>query len=123
MNNRARIEAVKILTDITRLPLERCTVQAARVRGEIALVIEGLHGTAMASDDPLRYHASGALLSEEMFQEQLQMIIDSWPSWEEVGKHVVDSTRIAKKPSEGQWLAEGDRSTRQTGNTSWLSRK
>jgi hypothetical protein len=75
--------AVRLLTALDLLPLEKCTSDAAEWRQEIADVVAGLQGTGLPADDPLRYDEDGKLLSEERLQRRLQIIIDSWPSWGE----------------------------------------
>jgi hypothetical protein len=78
-------EAVRLLSALELLPLEKCTSDAAGWRQEIADAIAGLQGTGLPPDDPLRYDG-GKLVSEERLQGRLQIIIDSWPSWEKEKK-------------------------------------
>jgi hypothetical protein len=78
--------AIRLLSALELLPLEKCTSDAAEWRQEIADTIRNLQGTAMPPDDPLRYGVDGKLLSKEKLNAKLQVIIDSWPSWEEEKK-------------------------------------
>ena len=78
----AHIKAARLLSALELLPLERCTSDAAEWRRDIEEAIRDLRGTAMPPDDPLRYDVDGALLSKERLGARLQIIIDSWPSWE-----------------------------------------
>ena len=77
--------AIKLLSALELLPLEKCTSDAAEWRQEIADAIRELRGGGLPADDPLRYQ-DGKLVSEERFQRRLKIIIDSWPSWEEEKK-------------------------------------
>ena len=72
--------AIKLLSALELLPLEKCTSDAAEWRQEIADVIGDLQGGGLPADDPLRYQ-DGEPVSEERLQRRLQTIIDSWPSW------------------------------------------
>jgi hypothetical protein len=81
----ADMRAVRLLSALELLPLEKCTSDAVEWRQEIADAIRDLQGTAMPPDDPLRYE-NGQLLSKEGLNRKLQLIIDSWPSWEEEKK-------------------------------------
>ena len=81
----AHIKAIKLLSALELLPLEKCTSDAAEWRQEIADVIADLQGRGLPPDDPLRYQ-DGKLVSEERLQRRLKIIIDSWPSWEEEKK-------------------------------------
>jgi hypothetical protein len=81
----ARAKAIELLSGLELLPLEKCTSDAAEWRQEIADVIRGLRGGGLPPDDPLRYQ-DGKLVSEERLQRRLQVIIDSWPSWEKEKK-------------------------------------
>tara|TARA_R100001086_G_scaffold229183_1_gene148961 strand:- start:65 stop:370 length:306 start_codon:yes stop_codon:yes gene_type:complete len=74
-------QAIRLLSALELLPLEKCTSDAAEWRQEIADAIRDLQGTAMPPKDPLRYDVDGTLLSKERLDRRLQMIIDSWPSW------------------------------------------
>ena len=74
--------AIRLLSALELLPLEKCTSDAAEWRQEIADAIRDLRGGGLPADDPLRYQ-DGKLVSEERFQRRLQIIIDSWPSWGE----------------------------------------
>ena len=73
--------AIKLLSALELLPLEKCTPDAAEWRQEIEDVIRDLRGNELPPDDPLRYDEDGNLLSEERFQKRLKVIIDSWPRW------------------------------------------
>lgn len=73
--------AIKLLSALELLPLEKCTPDAAEWRQEIEDVIRDLRGNELPPDDPLRYDEDGNLLSEEMLQKKLKIIIDSWPRW------------------------------------------
>ena len=77
--------AIKLLSALELLPLEKCTSDAAEWRQEIADAIAGLQGRGLPPDDPLRYQ-DGEPVSEERLQRRLQTIIDSWPSWEKEEK-------------------------------------
>ena len=81
--------AIRLLSALELLPLEKCTSDAVEWRQEIADAIRDLRGTAMPPDDPLRYDEDGVLVSEERFQRRLEIIIDSWPSWEKEKKRYV----------------------------------
>ena len=72
--------AIRLLSALELLPLEKCTPDAAEWRQEIADVIRDLQGRGLPADDPLRYQ-DGVLVSEERFQRRLKIIIDSWPNW------------------------------------------
>ena len=74
--------AIRLLSALELLPLEKCTPDAAEWRQEIADAIADLQATAMPADDPLRFGVGGELLSKEKLNRKLRMIIDSWPSWE-----------------------------------------
>ena len=78
-------QAIRLLSALELLPLEKCTSDAAEWRQEIAEAIRELRGGGLPADDPLRYQ-DGKLVSEERLQRRLQTIIDSWPSWEEEKK-------------------------------------
>ena len=75
--------AIKLLSALELLPLEKCTSDAAEWRQEIADVIADLQGRGLPADDPLRYQ-DGKLVSEERYQRRLQIIINSWPSWSQM---------------------------------------
>ena len=77
--------AIRLLSALELLPLEECTSDAAEWRQEIADAIAGLRGGGLPPDDPLRYEG-GELVSEERLQRRLQIIIDSWPTWEKEKK-------------------------------------
>ena len=81
----AHMRAVKLLSALELLPLEKCTSDAAEWRQEIADVIGDLQGGGLPADAPLRYQ-DGEPVSEERLQRRLQTIIDSWPSWEKEEK-------------------------------------
>lgn len=74
-------KAVRLLSALELLPLEKCTPDAAEWRQEIEDVIRDLRGNELPPDDPLRYDEDGNLLSEERFQRRLKVVIDSWPRW------------------------------------------
>jgi hypothetical protein len=78
-------QATRLLSALELLPLEKCTSDAAGWRQEIADAIRDLRGGGLPADDPLRYQ-DGKLVSEERLQRRLQIIIDSWPSWEKEKK-------------------------------------
>ena len=82
----AHLKVVRLLSALELLPLEKCTSDAAEWRGDIEDAIRDLQGTAMPPDDPLRYDVDGKLLSRERLNKKLQIIIDSWPSWEKEKK-------------------------------------
>ena len=75
--------AIKLLSALELLPLEKCTSAAAEWRQEIADAIAALQGRGLPPDDPLRYQ-DGKLVSEERFQRRLDIIIDSWPKWSQM---------------------------------------
>lgn len=75
--------AIKLLSALELLPLEKCTSDAAEWRQEIADAIADLQGRGLPPDDPLRYQ-DGKLVSEERFQRRLDIIIDSWPKWSQM---------------------------------------
>ena len=75
--------AIKLLSALELLPLEKCTSDAAEWRQEIADAIVDLQGRGLPPDDPLRYQ-DGKLVSEERFQRRLDIIIDSWPKWSQM---------------------------------------
>ena len=75
--------AIKLLSALELLPLEKCTSDAAEWRQEIADAIRDLQGGGLPPDDPLRYQ-DGKLVSEERYQRRLQIIINSWPSWSQM---------------------------------------
>ena len=77
--------AVRLLSALELLPLEKCTPDAAEWRRDIEDAIRDLRGGGLPPDDPLRYDG-GELVSEERLQRRLQIIIDSWPSWEKEKK-------------------------------------
>ena len=77
-------KAVRLLSALELLPLEKCTPDAAEWRQEIEDVIRDLQGRGLPPDDPLRYDEDGNLLSEEMLQKKLKIIIDSWPNWSQM---------------------------------------
>jgi len=77
--------AVRLLSALELLPLEECTSDAAEWRQEIADAIRDLRGGGLPADDPLRYQ-DGKLVSEERLQRRLQIVIDSWLSWEKEKK-------------------------------------
>ena len=79
----AHMRAVRLLSALELLPLEKCTSDAAEWRQEIADAIAGLQGRGLPPDDPLRYQ-DGKLVSEERFQRRLDIIIDSWPKWSQM---------------------------------------
>ena len=72
-------QAIRLLSALELLPLEKCTSDAAEWRQEIADAIRDLQGGGLPADDPLRYQ-DGEPVSEERLQRRLQTIIDSWPS-------------------------------------------
>ena len=75
--------AIRLLSALELLPLEKCTPDAAGWRQEIADVIADLQGRGLPADDPLRYQ-DGKLVSEERYQRRLKIIIDSWPKWSQM---------------------------------------
>ena len=75
--------AIKLLSALELLPLEKCTSDAAEWRQEIADAIADLQGRGLPPDDPLRYQ-DGKLVSEERYQRRLKIIIDSWPKWSQM---------------------------------------
>jgi len=77
--------AIRLLSALELLPLEKCTPDAAEWRRDIEDAIRDLRGGGLPPDDPLRYDG-GELVSEERLQRRLQIIIDSWPSWEQEKK-------------------------------------
>ena len=77
----AHMRALRLLSALELLPLEKCTSDAAEWRQEIADVIRDLRGNQLPDDYPLRWDEDGKLLSEERFQRRLKVIIDSWPRW------------------------------------------
>ena len=77
--------AIRLLSALELLPLEKCTSDAAEWRQEIADAIRDLRGRGLPADDPLRYQ-DGKLVSPERLQRRLQIIIDSWPSPQEEKK-------------------------------------
>ena len=85
----AHLEVVRLLSALELLPLEKCTSDAAEWRQDIANAIRELQATAMPPDDPLWYGAGGERVSREQFDKRLQIIIDSWPSWEKEKKRYV----------------------------------
>ena len=72
--------AIRLLSALELLPLEKCTSDAAEWRQEVADAIRELQATAMPPDDPLRYAADGERLGKRELDARLQLIIDSWPS-------------------------------------------
>ena len=78
--------AIRLLSALELLPLEKCTSDAAEWRQDIANAIRELQATAMPPDDPLWYGADGERLSRVEFDARLQMIIDSWPSMKKEGE-------------------------------------
>ena len=78
--------AIRLLSALELLPLEKCTSDAVEWRQEIADAIRDLRGGGLPPDDPLRYQ-DGVLVSEERLQRRLEIIIDSWPSWAKEKKH------------------------------------
>ena len=78
--------AIRLLSALGLLPLERCTPDAVEWRQDITDAIRELQATAMPPDDPLRYDASGERVSRKRFDRRLQLIIDSWPTWEKEKK-------------------------------------
>ena len=80
--NRPRKQVVRLLSALELLPLEKCTSDAAGWRQEIADAIRDLRGTSMPPNDPLRFDKHGRLLPKAQFDAKLDMIINSWPSWE-----------------------------------------
>lgn len=74
------VNAIRLLSALELLPLEKCTPDAAEWRRDIEDAIRELRGGGLPPDDPLRYDGS-ELVSEERLQRRLQIIIDSWPSW------------------------------------------
>ncbi len=76
---------IRLLSALELLPLEDCTSDAAEWRRDIEDAIRELRGGGLPPDDPLRYDGS-ELVSEERLQRRLQIIIDSWPSWEKEKK-------------------------------------
>ena len=85
----AHLEVVRLLSALELLPLEKCTSDAAGWRRDIEDAIRDLRSTAMPPDDPLRYDVDGTLLSKGELGTRLQIIIDSWPSWEKEKKRYV----------------------------------
>ena len=71
--------AIKLLSALELLPLEKCTSDAAEWRQEIADAIRDLRGGGLPADDPLRFDRYGRRLSKEKLDRKLKMIIDSWP--------------------------------------------
>ena len=80
------MRAIRLLSALELLPLEKCTSDAAEWRQEIADAIRDLQATAMPADDPLRFGVNGELLSKKRLDRKLDVIIDSWPSWEKEKK-------------------------------------
>ena len=72
--------AIRLLSALELLPLEKCTSDAAEWRQDIRGAIRELQATAMPPDDPLRYDADGERLGKRELDARLQLIIDSWPS-------------------------------------------
>jgi len=72
--------AIRLLSALELLPLEKCTSDAVEWRQDITDAIRELQATAMPPDDPLRYDADGERLGKREFDARLQLIIDSWPS-------------------------------------------
>ena len=67
--------AIRLLSALELLPLEKCTSDAAEWRQEIADAIADLQGGGLPADDPLRYQ-DGEPVSEERLQRRLQTIIE-----------------------------------------------
>jgi hypothetical protein len=88
--------AIRLLSALELLPLEECTSDAAEWRRDIEDTIRDLQGTAMPPEDPLRYDVDGTLLSKERLDRRLQMIIDSWPSWEKEKKRYAREKRYSR---------------------------
>ena len=78
--------AIRLLSALALLPLERCTPNAEGWRQDIKDAIRELQATAMPPDDPLWYDAGGERVSRERLDRRLQIIIDSWPTWEKEKK-------------------------------------
>ena len=78
--------AIRLLSALELLPLEKCTSDAAEWRQDIANAIRELQATAMPPDDPLWYGVDGERLSRVGFDARLQMIINSWPSMKQEEK-------------------------------------
>ena len=72
--------AIRLLSALELLPLEKCTSDAVEWRQDIRGAIRELQATAMPPDDPLRYGVDGERLGKGEFDARLQLIIDSWPS-------------------------------------------
>jgi len=72
--------AIRLLSALELLPLEKCTSDAVEWRQDIRGAIRELQATAMPPDDPLRYDADGERLGKRELDARLQLIIDSWPS-------------------------------------------
>ena len=72
--------AIRLLSALELLPLEKCTSDAVEWRQDITDAIRELQATAMPPDDPLRYDADGERLGKRELDARLQLIIDSWPS-------------------------------------------
>ena len=81
--------AEKVLKGLMLLPLEKVTEHAEGWREDIEKALEELGARpGLPQNDPLRYRADGSRLTREELDVKLEMIIDSWPSWEkEKRKH------------------------------------
>jgi len=81
--------AERVLKGLLLLPLDRVTDHAESWREDIEDALEELGARrGLPRNDPLRYRADGSRLTREELDTKLQMIIDSWPSWEkEKAKH------------------------------------
>ena len=72
--------AIRLLSALELLPLEKCTSDAVEWRQDITDAIRELQATAMPPDDPLRYDADGERLGKRELDARLKLIIASWPS-------------------------------------------
>jgi hypothetical protein len=69
-------------------------------------------------DDPLRFDASGELLSKEALDTLLGSIIDSWPTWDQtVRRH---DTQVMTSPPERRASLSGENEAPR--RSEWLSR-
>ena len=89
--------AMRVLARLSMLPLEELTEHAPSWRADIARAIEDLDETPrLPKNDPLRFDAEGKRLTEEQLHAKLDMIIESWPSWEEEKKRHARETSYPK---------------------------